>query len=530
MSVVLLAVAAPAIYWVLGAPLALWMAGERHGRYAWLLGLAVAGLTAELAVIAGVPVHWLLVAVAAVMATLVIIWRERLLRGHLAEEMALAYTVALFAASVSPFPILGSWSGDWLHGYELGRALLAGELPGSMLARPPLFGGAMVPLHLIVGDLASLQVMASVASAGAGLAVMELGAAVFRRAPPLKFLLPLLLSVFFLHHTAAAWSKLMAGGLLVLSWAQLLTASPGPAEKRRSALLFASAVATHEGSIVWAALTFLLMVWPLQWRSLVRDGLRLGSAVLAIAGPFVIWSVMKYGLAARVAANPAISDVTATPLPVKVALVTLSTFIPWSPGVVLARWLSNPAPFSSAIVAREAYWLATSSVTLLAATFVGMMVPALVALGPKGMMRALRPLGANRAAWLWGMVIGTLLTSLLAPFWSADGCMQAAHAPIALVLFALLAEQALHDGKLRRLVISTLCLGFFPFVLLNAAVSAGLTFSPSFEARVRTGSEGDYQRILDHGLQSIGLSTFPWLACVILGSLALWLNRRRSLL
>lgn len=518
---------APLIYWVLGAPLAWLIARERYARYVWLCGLFVAGFAAELAVICSLPTKWCLVAAAAVCAALVVRRRDELMAHSRGHELAVCYAVAVAAAALSPFPVLGSWSGDWHHAYEMGQAMLLGDLPSTMLARPPLFGAAMSPVHIIVGDLPSLQLMAVVASAGAALACLELGCALFDRELPPAILLSLLLSTFFLHHTAAAWSKLMSAGFLVLSWARVARPGGSAAERWKAAALFGAAVATHESAVLWGIANLAFAARPRTLPRLFREGGRLLLGVLLIAGPFLIWTIARYGMAARVSANPVITDKSADPLLIKSAVVLLGTFVPWSPVTVLQRWLAGPAPFSSAVLAKELYWFVTSTVTLLASTALGILLPALLVLGPRAVLGAFRALRAEASTWLLAITAGTVATALLSPFGSNDGTLQVAHAPVALLAFVAIGAHALSLGKLRRLVAATALFGLLPWALLNGGMSVGLKLSAAFEARIRGGSEGDYARVLAHGLNPLGLGTFPWLFLLSLVAAVALLRRFR---
>src|SRR5207249_3237255 len=110
------------------------------------------------------------------------------------------------------FPVLGSWSGDWLQMYQMGEAVAAGNVPSTMLARPPLFGASTAPLWLIEPGLIPYQLMAAVASAAAITTTFRF-MRFLRPNAGLMLLVPLVISPFFLHNTAAAWSKLLAGAL-----------------------------------------------------------------------------------------------------------------------------------------------------------------------------------------------------------------------------------------------------------------------------------------------------------------------------
>src|SRR5439155_12381303 len=124
--------------------------------------------------------------------------------------------VALIPATVSPFPVLGVWSADWLYMYDGGQAVWRNTpLTAELLERPPLFGATAIPLWLIRDGLPSFQVACAVAAASLLGAIRHtaglLGGG--RAWPGWLFLAAG--SLFFLHHTATCWGKQLAAALIV---------------------------------------------------------------------------------------------------------------------------------------------------------------------------------------------------------------------------------------------------------------------------------------------------------------------------
>lgn len=524
-----LLVVAPLPYWALGLP---WMSADRV-RLAPLVGCALAGLYAEWAMIAGLPVLPA-IGIAVVASAAVVVYRWRRL-GDATEailEWLPVYWVSVLAASLSPFPVLGSWSGDWLILYQMGEAVIAGDLPRTMLTRPPLFGASTAPLWLLQSGLIPYQLMAAVASAAAVTATFHFMRFLRPNASRL-LLVPLMLSPFFLHHTAAAWSKMLAGALVLAALVEAFRS-----QRVAGALLFALAVAVHEGFIIWApCLLLCYAAGPERWRGLLKASMPMAAAGVLIVGPLVAWILWKYGLDAKVVANPAVTDTIPMPLPQKTALGILASFIGWGPFEVVARWAGHADATASGTIAKEGYWLITSWNTTVAATMAGFLLPFVGAL--REIRRTPRP-GALPGLGAWatvGLTIVIVLNSALAGFYSSEGMTQAALVPLVLGVYAVLATQLAPLGNdalapLRRVALLTIVVGTLPWLLLNAGTSAGLWLSEAMRQRFLSGSEGDYFRVVDNGLQPLGMAAFPAVPCfcvvLLITSLAVWRKFSRS--
>jgi hypothetical protein len=518
-GLLILAVFAPLPYWLIGLP---WVLGGRRVPLAPLLGCAITGLWAELALMAGLPMKGSTAALIAMSAAAVAIrWRDLAAARASFLEWLPWYCVSVLAASVSPFPVLGSWSGDWLTIYEMGQAVASGDLPRSMLARPPLFGAATLPLWLFRDGLAPYQLMAAVASAASLGATADFLRFVQPRARNL-WLLPLVLSPFFLHDTAAAWSKLLAGAFVLTAACEAFRSA-----RWASAIFFAMAVATHEGFIIWAPCILLCHVdTRLRWQALGKAAIAMAVAGAAIVAPLLLWIAVKYGLNAKISANPSITDLAPIPLYEKTILGVLASFVAWGPTEVVARWMSHAHPLDRAIVAKEGYWLVTSWFTGLAASLFGLLWPFLL------IWRRFRSVAwFEHVAWsrLWvsiGIPIAVVLNSALAGFYSSHGMLQAALSPLAMGSFAFLAAHAFANDTrehraLRIVSWATAIVGTLPWALVNGAMTTGLVLSEAMRERMRNASEGDYFRILDNKLEPLGLIGFPSIQLLAAGALCL---------
>jgi hypothetical protein len=245
------------------------------------------------------------------------------------------------------------------------------------------------------------------------------------------------------------------------------------------------------------------------------------AAGLLLAGPIVFWIIAEHGLAAKVAANPSITDLDAVPMPValKTVLGVIATFVGWGPLEVLVRWFGSGDATSSSVVAKESFWLITNWVTTLAGTMAGLLVPFLFAL------RALKEAPRFSQPLPWGLRqtvgvgIAVVLNSALAGFYSNQGMMQAALIPLGLGAYAVLAARLAATAEsgsipLRRVAWATAVIGTAPWLLMNVGTGVGVRFSPTVRARFLAGSEGDYIRLLSYHLEPLGMAAMPAVPCL----------------
>jgi hypothetical protein len=251
---------------------------------------------------------------------------------------------------------------------------------------------------------------------------------------------------------------------------------------------------------------------------------------LLVVGPLQVWILIKYGLAAKIAANPVVVEARRQPFAVKTALVILSSFVGWGPLLDLARWLRNPHPAAPALVVKEGYWLITSFITTLSGTLVGLLFPFLFV--PRARKMPSRPAGLLNRWNLAGIGFAVVANAMLSPFYSDEGTMQNALVPLALGLYGLFACQLTgartdEPATLVRLTCITAAVGTIPWFLLNTGTSVGFWLSSSFRERFRTGSEGDYFLVIDNHLAPLGMASFPQVPALCFLLLVIWIGWQR---
>ena len=312
-------------------------------------------------------------------------------------------------------------------------------------------------------------------------------------------------SMFFLHHTAAAWVKPLAAASVVAAVLLGVQARRDGFGWWRSAVAFALAVAEHQSSVLYAGFILVPAVTP--WDGLKRVGYRLGVLVLSglvIVGAYEVWTVTTYGLDAKVKANPSVaqrqSDVS---FAVNTALVGVSSVAPWGNVEEVRRAVVG----GRADLSKNGFWVATGWLTATAGTVLGLALPFLPVW--RAVFARYRVL-----PWMWWAAAVTAFVgnAVLCPFHSPMGTAQAGLVPLEAVLAIGLAVGVGTTTPARRRWVNrlTVALAVVPFVVVNAGIAAGLKYSGRFREVFAAGSEGDWtQSVLPRGLEPLGLATFP---------------------
>jgi hypothetical protein len=499
---------------------------------ALLTGGAVAGLSCELAFAAGVRAEVLLVPILIASVTFMVIRRKKWQWASLGEA-CLLYAVALVPAVVSPFPVIGLWGGDWLLIFDAGRTLWeGGQLSIASLQRPPLFGAATSPLWLLSDGLIPFQILSAVMSAG------TLGACLFAadhfwpRISRPRLLAPLVLSVFFLHNTAACWGKLAAAAFLLAAATDLLGGYPRT-RTWWAGVWFALAVATHQSSVIYIPLLVAILVTQrdVTLRSALKVLVIFAICTLLLAGLYEGWTAWQHGLGTKIAANPTVAQRQPdVPFVTNTLLVVVTSFLGWAPRDYFVLWLQTGDLWSRARAGKELFWLTTSWFELQAGTFIGAFLPFLFVASRELLAHA----RAQLADWkgrifLCACVLVILLNGALNPYSSANGTMQTGLVGLALAGFLFLGRwlERGHPRRWRMMVAITLAIGTLPWLAFNLALIAGVRLNENFPSVFATASEEDWQRLVSNQLSSLGLSAFPFLHLTLLffGAACLFVGR-----
>jgi len=499
----------------------------RDPLFAPALGCALSGFLAELAMMLGLPVNGT-VGVLSLFAGAVAASRWRHAGAKLWPALKVwagFYGYAALTMGLSPFPVVGTWGGDWQVAFHTGQAVASHAMSADpdLLSRPPLFGAATAPLWIFFQGLLAFQFMSIVASASA-LAVTYVLLRRFRPDATWHWLVPLLISPFFLHNNAAAWAKFLSAALVL---AALLDAW----DERwvMSSLWIAFAAAAHDSAVIFVPVA-IWIAWARthRWRSAIWLCLLMGAAGAVIAAPIEVWELAKFGVAAKVAANPTVVFRREMPWALKTSLGILSCFVAWDPILCLGRWLSGAHPLAKATVVKESFWLLASWVTSLTGTFTGLLFPFL---GP-GVWHRVKEWPRLRA-WIAVLAIPLFASNALTGYYSPAGTAQAGLVPMSFGLYAWLMSAAPLDPVLlrrflRRSSIAMAIVGTLPWILLNVPIAMGLRWSARFRHDFALSSEREYADIVNHGLESLGLVAFPWFPLLLAVVMAAVVLRGRA--
>ena len=224
------------------------------------------------------------------------------------------YVLFVIVLAVSPFPGLWLMGGDWVNHFAMGFVTQEGRFAAEHLARSPFFGVASVPLLDAGGKLDEFQLFNAAVGAAAWLPIVE---HVRRAADRVTWqvraaaLLALALSPVVTVVLQNLWPKFLTGGFFWLALDRL-----GDWRRRgqsgvpwASATWFAAAVLAHEATLFCAPLLLAIgLKMPARpaWGELRKLFLALlGSGILVAL--WEAWTVWRFGLDARTAANPAVT-------------------------------------------------------------------------------------------------------------------------------------------------------------------------------------------------------------------------------
>src|SRR5271166_2453735 len=339
---------APAFYWLSGLFLA-----RVTGRVEWAMmwGVGLMGLVGELACIAGIPARLATVTAAAAAIAVAVYQLARRAPGRTGIDWAgelrrnsESYLISLLAVSAVPFALPGPWGGDWLFALDSGRYIADGRsFYPDLLARPPFFGAAFIPICKFAGPLESFQVFCAVASA-----CMLQVARTFIPSERPRLIWLLGASVFFLHITANAWPKILAAAFVIAAWI-----SCGENGRRRdwvTGALLGLSLATHQSGILFVPFVLARMLVRAPSPRRFAGGCAVSLAVAAaICLPWEIYTLATYGLTSKLEANPTVSQrPVGIPVWLNTLLVGVSTFVAWGPVQVLRHWARSESPLSPA--------------------------------------------------------------------------------------------------------------------------------------------------------------------------------------
>lgn len=531
MRLVAVLLVAPFVYFAAGIP---WSIFTRQPGWAPLWGVGVIGLSAEVAAIFGADVP---VTVIAVLMLHVIVggwltWQRRTgapAIGSVFADFAGLYGVALIPLVAAPFALPGGWGGDWLVALGSGEAILHGTpFTPELLARPPLFGAASIPALLLGPTMGGFQVFCAVASACA----LQLFRSGLKPGASPRLIWILAGSIFFLQISANAWPKLLSAAFLFAAW-HALEMKTGRRLTVAGAMM-GLAIATHQSAILFVPLLLTrLNVAGMPWRQKLGEATAVLALAALVVAPWEIHTLLVHGWAAKIQANPAVSQRLAeVPVWLNILLVGVTTVIAWSPLEIVGHWVNAADRFSLLRLTHDFYWTVTETFNVFAGSLVGLLIPWWAALGSRDFGRRLHRLW-RAMGWL---VRGALAFALagqmvLNPFYSSAGSLQTGWVPVGMALalwFARELSEAAPD--LTRVALHRIAwLNAGPWLAFNVGLTAALTLSAKFRAAF---FDSDLRALADRGWASLGMAGFPGVQILLFAVFILagrkWRSRVRT--
>jgi hypothetical protein len=520
---------APFFYFGVGLP---WSMLGKRIAWAPLWGVAVMGFSAELGCIAGAPVASAILIVALVHIAIGgwLLGRDEENRRLLGEELAgflTMYLMALIPFVAAPFSTPGLWGGDWFVALESATHVWH-RIPFTpeLLARPPLFGAASIPLLLAGPLVPAFQIFCAVASACA----LQLFRTGLKQPARRGVIWILAASLFFLQVTLNAWPKFLSAAFLFAAW-QILEA-PSAGRTAVAGAFLGLAVASHQSAVLFAPLLLVrLLASPQPGATRIWQLMALGMMAAAVVAPWELHTGLAYGWAAKIHANPAVSQrIDSMPGWLNAVLVGVGTFAAWGPFYVLYHWLSSPDRLALARIAHEAYWLITSTFNSLAASLLGLILPWWVTLGGGKLWRRFRDFWSGLGWPVYTALLIALAGQMcLNPYFSTDGSLHTGWVPAGLALALWFADTPGNApvGEIGAVLKWTLLLGTIPWVVFNIALTVALVLSAKFRNLF---FDSDLQLLEKNGWTTLAMGGFPWVQGLAAGvGLLAWKLPRRSL-
>ena len=513
MTLAALLLAAPVIYWWMGlACLELTGGSRERAPLAPLLGFVVTGWLPQVALaLGGVPYG-----VALTLGVLAIVplrragalWALRAEWGRDFGIFLLCYAAGVTLLTLSPMPAFGLWGTDWAMYLRAGPALLeyasnpgafaAGlpelmaERPRLFAARPHAFSAAISPIAGFAEPLVVLEVAAAVAAASLvpalGYCARQLGG------PPLSlgWVMFFLSLPLFGQHLLTLWPKLAAAACVLVGLAEAVgyRRHGHLADLVWACCWLGFAIAQHHSSALYLPLLGLLVAYRrsgegasgpmIDWSAAGR-ALAIGTiALIATAGLYEGWALVRLGFDARVASNPAVHQATSTDAGF-LAWKTLKQLVSTVVGTGYAELWRNLSQAMASEGRAGALGHGSHALSvwliLLTGTFVGNLLP-IVLTARSHLVEAWQEVRTSElfVPLMLGGAIAAVAAAALAPVVYLSAAQLGA-TPICLALVCA-ASLGLERTALRRATIVSLALGLVPWlaqlVVARTAYAAAL--------------------------------------------------------
>lgn len=462
---------------------------------------------------------------------------KRQLLASLKADLAhfyLPYGVFLFAAFLYPMPGVYLWQTDWLDTLRQSTLAFSPESLslGILGGRNPVYALSSAPAVLFLPAIESIQIHSAITVAAVLYSLPYCFALIFQKKLDERAILIFGLSSFAVLHALTMWSKFLAGGLVLLAFAESVhyRRSGERSSLYSGALLFGGAVTVHHASILYAPLIFWTAALREDRRSVFFDAAVFLVAGLLVDGLYEIGIMERFGAIARIGSNPAIAVRSATDGVTAFSLNAISALTGWAPLVqwdFVRMWAEGKVALSGA-----ALFILRTSVAALAGTLLGIFLVPLVF-----SLRAIRRLAAESGGLkpaVFHTVLIIALQSALSPYPSFGGTAQLALCGLSLIgmLYVFYAWQSAPNPPRKKVLAWAFFLtGLAPIAVINAALLGAVKeIGPLARSKPSVmGSFYDWKVVAENHLTTLGLGAQSILFAVIIAlCLALAACRCRS--
>ncbi|MBY0371929.1 hypothetical protein K2X33_14685 [bacterium] len=397
----------------------------------------------------------------------------------------LAFAIAGLGQALVPYPGLGKWSGDWNFHFQLSRHLVAGTVADELVARPPLFAAAFIPLLWLSNGLLSYQTGNALITAASALAVFYAARKFRISLTPRLFLLTLFTTPFFLLHDTYPWPKFLSGACLLVAMVAMAR------QLRRPRLGLAASIGAwtalsinaHHSAVLCLPLLFFSFrrgLWKRQKHLFVSALVLVGVGACFVL-PYELWTLNEFGWKRRFLENAGVSWRYGNPY-ADFPRILFTTFVTRGP-LEVAGFIAEQFDAKSLLQwAALAFFCLSTWVTAMAGTFGGLFLPWVLNSQWRVFFGFTRSVFRSFPFLALCAGLTVLFHTLAFPHDTLVGTTQAGLVPLCflcfLLLYAFLAR--VKDPKIEsRIVVCSLGLGTLPFVLSQfpAAVLIGLPAS-----------------------------------------------------
>ena len=501
---------------------------SRYQSLAPFLGVSLLSLLGTIELVVGFPVGISgLLCLAGSIVVAVCYFRKSFFSSEsLFTKYAIAFFLCFGLLSTVPFP--GQWiaGGDWYVHLEKVITALDHSFGPHQIDRSPFYSLGAAPFFWYLPPLQAFMV--HTATMGASTLLLFFfqddhsspldGLGKNRGWIAMTILAP---SPFFIISLQNMWPKLASGGCLLIMILMLFR--PVSKVDREHLimgwLVFWIGLAFHASHIIYGVLLFLLL-W--RTRKVIIGKLSLGLMLWLIIPPIVLiglyegWSLLRFGIEAKIASNPTMTYHTDSSFFVKIAQNILSTLVGDQAIIRTFDFWKTAFITGSASGYMEAiYFTAAASLPWLSGSMIGILI-VLLPIRSQLHLKALTstPLASQLTIGFSFAIVSGLVLAQGNSHW---GLLQAVFPASILVLYWWITGIIQNQHQLRRLQLFAVALGALPFFLFSFCgliiLNVNVGPFPSMYEKLKS-IDGDLMAVTANQFSTFASKGFPVVPCI----------------